>query len=242
MRAQIHNDGRGARLGDDDRAALALLYGAAAPPSPPAALAAAARSTSEVALTWRDNARGQAAYRLEVKEAGGTFAERAIAPPGTTGWVVGGLKPATGYFFRVRAVANAVASSYSNEAGAATLAEVGPCLADERTLCLNGGRFRVQVSFATPLGGTGYATPGPAISDESGLLWFFSPGNWELALKVLDGCQVNRHYWVFFAALTDVEYTLTVTDSQTGLTRVYRKDSKNPELPVTDIEAFAVCR
>jgi hypothetical protein len=80
-----------------------------------------------------------------------------------------------------------------------------PCVPGPTTLCLNGGRFRVQVSFATPLG-TGYAAPGPVISDESGLLWFFSPGNWELALKVLDGCQVNRHYWVFFAALTDVEY------------------------------------
>ena len=32
----------------------------------------------------------------------------------------------------------------------------------------------------------------------------------------MDGCSYNGHYWVFGAALTNVEYTLRVTDTVTG--------------------------
>ena len=242
MRAQIHNDGRGARLSEEDRAALAMLYGTAAPPAPPTGLAAVARSTREVALTWEDHARGEAGYAIEVQEIGGPFTLRATAPPDAASWVVGGLAPETGYRFRVRALAAAGAggSPYSNEAIAATRGEVGPCAGGEHELCLSQGRFRVRAAFAGETG-AGQGSPGPAVSDESGLFWFFTPGNWELALKVLDGCHVNGHYWVFFAALTHVEHTVTVTDTRSGATRVYWRLPGTPAPPVTDIQALAVC-
>jgi hypothetical protein len=35
---------------------------------------------------------------------------------------------------------------------------------------------------------------------------------------------VNGHYWVFYGALSNVEYTLTVTDTMTGKVKTY----KNP--------------
>jgi hypothetical protein len=47
--------------------------------------------------------------------------------------------------------------------------------------------------------------------------------NPEVLVKVLDGRAVNGNFWVFFGGLTDLEYTLTVSDSETGLTTSYRK-------------------
>jgi hypothetical protein len=240
MRAQIHNDGRGARLSDEDRAALSLLYGAAAPPAAPTGLAATDRSTHEIVLTWDDNARGEIGYAIEAKELGGPFVLRATAPPDSTTWVVDGLAPETGYRFRLRAFGPAGPSADSNEASAVTRGEAGACIGGEHELCLDQGRFRVRAAFAGETG-SGPATPGPAVSDQSGLFWFFTPGNWELALKVLDGCRVNGHYWIFFAALTHVEHTVTVTDTRTGATKVYWRLPGSPSPPVTDNEALAVC-
>ncbi len=42
-------------------------------------------------------------------------------------------------------------------------------------------------------------------------------------MKVLDGRTVNGRYWVFYGGLTDLEYTLTVTDTVTGAMKRYTK-------------------
>ncbi|MEX0879151.1 MAG: hypothetical protein WD451_05395, partial [Thermoanaerobaculia bacterium] len=60
---------------------------------------------------------------------------------------------------------------------------------------------------------------------DTGYLWFFSEENVELIVKVLDGRGVNGHYWVFYGALSNVEYTITVTNTQTGAVRVYTNPS-----------------
>jgi hypothetical protein len=41
---------------------------------------------------------------------------------------------------------------------------------------------------------------------------------------VLDGRAVNGHFWVFYGALSDVSYTITVTDTVTGISRTYHND------------------
>ena len=56
----------------------------------------------------------------------------------------------------------------------------------------------------------------PGASRSSGLFRFFAPHNWEILVKVLDGCSLNGHFWVFLAAATDVEYTVRVEDGVTG--------------------------
>ena len=43
----------------------------------------------------------------------------------------------------------------------------------------------------------------------------------ELSLKVLDGRTTNGNYWVFYGALSDVEYAITVTDTATGGVQSY---------------------
>ncbi len=60
----------------------------------------------------------------------------------------------------------------------------------------------------------------PRFSD-TGAFWFFDRDNLELVVKVLDGTGVNGNYWVFYGALCNVEYEITVTDTLGGATRRY---------------------
>lgn len=110
------------------------------------------------------------------------------------------------------------------------------CSPTATRLCLNGNRFQAEVSWSVPgLGaGMGQALP---LTNDSGLFWFFASSNLELTVKVLDGRAVNRHFWVFYGALSDVEYTLTITDLQTGAQAIYH----NPQGHLgsgADVSAF----
>jgi acetyl esterase/lipase len=112
-----------------------------------------------------------------------------------------------------------------------------PCVPAPATLCLGEGRYRLAVTWRDFTGGTGSGTAVP-LSEESGLFWFFAPANLEMLVKVLDGCPVNGHHWVFAAATTNVEYTLTVTDTTTGTAAVYRNTLGRSSPAVTDTLAL----
>ena len=116
-----------------------------------------------------------------------------------------------------------------------------PICRTETHLCLNDERFKVEVEWMNDKGeeGTGHVVD--FSSDDSGLFWFFSPSNWEMMVKVLDGCGLNDHFWVFAAATTNVEYTLTVTDRKTGQVQEYFNPLGNSAAAVTDTGAFASC-
>ena len=92
---------------------------------------------------------------------------------------------------------------------------------DPRQLCLRQGRFRIQVDWKHHAGHTGVGRA-VDLTDQSGGFWFFRPGNIELVVKVLDGRTNNGHWWVFSASLSNVDYTLSVTDTETGAVKVYR--------------------
>lgn len=94
------------------------------------------------------------------------------------------------------------------------------CAADERRLCLQQDRFAVDVTWRDSQGKTGPGRTRPMTPD-TGAFWFFSEANVELMVKVLDGTGINGHYWVFFGSLTNVEFTLTVTDTMTGVSKSY---------------------
>ncbi len=115
------------------------------------------------------------------------------------------------------------------------------CTSDSTTLCLNQDRFQVRVSWRNFAGNTGPGRVAPPASDDSGLFWFFSMDNWEMLVKVLDGCGFNDHYWVFAAATTNVEYTLTVTDTATGLETSYFNELGVASPAITDTTALASC-
>ena len=112
--------------------------------------------------------------------------------------------------------------------------------AADAALPLRSGRFQVAVSWKTPEGqaGAGHAVP---LTADSGLFWFFNQANIELIVKVLDGCGVNGHYWVFAGGLTDVEATVVVTDTTTGASRTYTNPQGTAFKPVQDTQAFGSC-
>ncbi|HKD18838.1 MAG TPA: sialidase family protein [Thermoanaerobaculia bacterium] len=119
-----------------------------------------------------------------------------------------------------------------------TLAPTAPCAADAGTLCLNGGRFRVQATFRTnKIGSRGDGQSVP-ISDFAGGFWFFDAANVELVVKVLDGTAENGHFWILYGALSDVEYTITVTDTVTGAIQSYFGFDGFPPVSVADITAL----
>jgi hypothetical protein len=94
------------------------------------------------------------------------------------------------------------------------------CAGGAEQLCLGGGRFVAEVAWRDFAGGQGRGVAVPRDS-QWGYFWFFHPGNVELSVKLLDARAVNGHFWVFYGALSNVDYTLTVTDTETGAVRTY---------------------
>jgi ELWxxDGT repeat protein len=106
------------------------------------------------------------------------------------------------------------------ELWALPLAGAGGCLPSATALCLSGGRYKVETFWRDFQGNSGAGMAAPLTGD-TGTFWFFSPDNLEVIVKVLDGRALNGHFWVFYGALSNVEYALTVTDTATGLARRY---------------------
>jgi ELWxxDGT repeat protein len=98
------------------------------------------------------------------------------------------------------------------------------CAPSSTRLCLNGDRFAVEISWKDFEGKTGVGKA-VGMTGDTGYFWFFNESNVEVVLKVLDGRPVNGHHWVFYGALSSVEYTVTVTDTQTGKVNTYRNPS-----------------
>jgi hypothetical protein len=113
------------------------------------------------------------------------------------------------------------------------------CFDSATTLCIQDEHFAASVEW-TAGGGTGTGNVVTSAAD-SGLFWFFDPNNWELMVKVLDGCGLNNRYWMFSAATTNVAYRLTVTDVRAGETKIYFNYPGPPAPAITDTNAFATC-
>ena len=99
------------------------------------------------------------------------------------------------------------------------------------------GRFEIQVTWSVPSKNkSGVGVPVSLTPDTSGF-WFFDSSNIELVVKVLDGRPVNGHFWVFYGALSNVQYTITVFDTLTGSTKTYTNPS-GQLASVADTSAF----
>lgn len=103
----------------------------------------------------------------------------------------------------------------------------GTCVTNSTSLCLL-DRFRVTL-FAednptrTANNGVGSTLPGnskygffsvPALANASDIQAF---------VKMVAGQAYNGHFWVFLGGLTDFKLTFTVTDTQTGMQKIYIK-------------------
>lgn len=114
-----------------------------------------------------------------------------------------------------------------------------PCANTATSLCLH-DRFIVTVRWETA-SDDGQGTLTPLVSVQSGVFWFFNPTNWELMVKVLNGCAINNRWWVFSAATTNVFYRMEVFDQLGGANKVYFNYAGPPAPAVTDTNAFATC-
>ena len=122
-------------------------------------------------------------------------------------------------------------------------AKIGECVPDATSLCLTGGRFRVEALWRTTGGETGRGQTLP-LTDETGTFWFFSLDNLEVIVKVLDACDGSfgpEGFWVFAAGLTDVEVTLRVTDLVSGESRDYVNSQGRAFQPIQDTSTFSAC-
>jgi hypothetical protein len=122
----------------------------------------------------------------------------------------------------------------------------GACTPGATTLCIDDQagdrRFEIRVHYSSPgrhLDGDGTAVSLSSLGiTAGGAFGFFSAANPELLIKVLNACGLGQH-WVFFAAVTDVGFTVTVRDTVAGKTKAYSNNDGQPAAPVQDTSAFA---
>ncbi len=111
-----------------------------------------------------------------------------------------------------------------------------PCQVAQDRLCLQSGRFEVKVDWKDFAGGSGPARA-VQLTDQGGYFTFFNVQNVELALKLLDGTAANSRFWLFYASLSNVEFTVRITDHAAGTTREYRNPPSTMRSMV-DLQAF----
>jgi len=88
------------------------------------------------------------------------------------------------------------------------------CIESDTVICLLDGRYAVTLDWETADGETGVAKVARPRTSDSGLFYFFDPKNWEVLVKVLNGCgtQIKGH-WVYAAVASDVGMKLVVRDT-----------------------------
>jgi hypothetical protein len=94
-----------------------------------------------------------------------------------------------------------------------------PCIETSDTLCLHEGRFRVEASWVNQFNGVSGSARAIPSTDSTGFFWFTEPSNYELIVKILN---INNVIKVFYGELTDLHFTVTVTDTQTGAVKAYQ--------------------
>ena len=208
---------------------------------PPAPAGTTVRAVSETAVRLSWTANPEAAVHVEMTSPSSPgFAERVIVATGAREVLVDGLSPETPYTFRLRSSNLAGFSPYGEEISVTTGGRTGPCAEGDEALCLLDGRFEVRVAWRDPRSGdhdAGHALPVPG-SEISGLFWFFARENVELIVKMLDGTGLNGFFWHFYGGLSDVEYWVSVRDTETGESRTFH----NPPFEIcggADTQAFA---
>jgi hypothetical protein len=99
------------------------------------------------------------------------------------------------------------------------LAAAATCRPGPSTLCLLKSRFAVEVDWRNPANGTSGVGGAAALSNVTGTFTFGDRSNVELMVKMLD---FGNRIALFWGALSDLDYTLKVTDTSTGVVKTYR--------------------
>jgi hypothetical protein len=102
-------------------------------------------------------------------------------------------------------------------------------------------RFVVAIDQVSNHAGNGIATPVRFGSNDSAFFWFFNDTNFEVLIKVLDACEINGHWWVFFAGTTNQAYRVRVADATTQQIQVYHRFEGPPSPAETDTATVFPC-
>lgn len=97
-------------------------------------------------------------------------------------------------------------------------ATAGGCRPDKNTLCLLNRRFELKMSWHNQFNGASGVGGATAVSNLTGAFYFTDRSDLELVAKMID---FGDRIAVFYGALSDLEYDLTVRDTLTGISKSY---------------------
>ena len=118
-------------------------------------------------------------------------------------------------FSKATALGSELLLEGTGDAPAATKALCSP---GPNTLCLLGGRFRVEADWRNQFDGSSGVAQAGNLSDLTGYFTFTSPANVEILAKTLDFPDRVLFLW---GSLSNLEYTIRLTNMQTGVTKSY---------------------
>src|SRR5262249_11053274 len=168
----------------------------ASPPAAPSGLGATAVSSSQINLSWVDNASNETSFKIERATASaGPWTQIATTLANVTSYSNTGLSASTAYYYRVRASNATGDSAYSNTATATTLGA-----ANQPPIANAGADQSTTVGVAVTLSGSGSYDPDGTIASYG---WDFGDGTTGSSLSVTHTYSSVGTYYV----------TLTVTDN-----------------------------
>jgi|GEM_PF-2112487 len=191
---------------------------------------------NRVRLSWRDNSNDELGFEVQSQKGrrfGGLLIwERLLTVPADTESAVAEL-PISDRRWNFRVFA------YNDRGYSRAAAPGGSCRADAETLCLQDSRFEVKLNWWKADGESGVGRVVEEGTGDSGLFEFFGPENWEVLIKVLNGCRTNGRVWVLGASTTDLGYRIVVTDTITDESRTYTNEPGRPAPAIVDTKAFS---
>lgn len=266
MYAFVHDDGRGARLTNDDRAGLRRLYqlsgggstGGGSKCTPNTTTLCLKNKRFRVQVDWQNQFNGTSGQGRAVPRTDLTgffsFGDPKniellvkILDFGDVIKVFYGELTNLHFTINVTDVTTGETKTYQNTAGdcggidqnafqsaqaaaaasrtaGAKAAKAGACRGDRDTLCLMGGRFAVEVDWSNPGNGTSGRGGAGSLSDVTGTFFFTDPSNVELVVKMLN---LGDRIAFFYGTLSNLQYTIHVTDTATGTTKTYTNPNGN---------------
>lgn len=108
--------------------------------------------------------------------------------------------------------------------GSPTLLETASCQSSANAVCLVNNRFRLELDWSNQFDSTSGRGVGKKLSDLTAAFSFTDPANLEVLVKTLD---FGDHVLVLYGTLSNLAYTLRITETTTGRVKTYVNAANN---------------